>query len=58
MMALWVSKSHQEIQVPIPLSDDSVVGEQDGVGATLRPGQLGEDDAGHAAGDDDADHTL
>ncbi len=32
----------------VSFGDDRVVGEEDGVGPALRPGQLGEDDAGHA----------
>ena len=35
-----------------------LLGEHDGVSSFLRPGQLGEDNAGHAGLDDDPDHTL
>ena len=57
-VSIFVFVSHEQVEVPVSLSDDRVVGEEDGVGPALRPGQLGEDDSGHAARDDHSDHTL
>ncbi len=42
----------------VSFGDDRVVREEDGVGPALRPGQLGEDDAGHATWNDHSYHAL
>ena len=42
----------------VPLGDDRVVGEEDGVGSALGSGQFGEDDSGHATRDDHSNHAL
>ena len=44
----YVSFSYQQVEMSVSFGDDRVVGEEDGVGPALRPGQLCEDDSGHA----------
>ena len=48
----------EQVEGPVPHGDHSVFGEGDGLAASPRHRELGEDDAGHAGLDDDAQDAL